>query len=137
MSEEIKDEIQTNIDETAAATQKPENKDVDNKVPYDRFKAKVDEANALKDELAKLQTAREAEEQAKLVEQNEFKTLYEQAQEQLATIKADALNAKKDSLLAQAGYTSEQIGLLRNTVVGDTDEEIAQAIEGLKAVIAP
>src|SRR5690606_5063562 len=81
-----------------------------------------------------------AQEEAKrkeLEQQNEYKTLYEQAQEQLAQFKADALNAKKDALLINAGYSTEQIEVLRNTVTGETDEEIAQSIEKLTQVISP
>jgi len=128
-----------NIDDkqASAEAENTETKQVDTKVPYDRFKAKVDEANALKEELARLREAKEAEERKQLEEQNEFKTLYEQAQEQLAQIKADALNAKKDALLTRAGYTSDQIKVLRNTVAGETDEEITQSIEDLKTVISP
>lgn len=128
-----------NIDDkqASAEAENTETKQVDTKVPYDRFKAKVDEANALKEEIARLREAKEAEERKQLEEQNEFKALYEKAQEQLAQIKADALNAKKDALLIQAGYTSDQIKVLRNTVAGETDEEIAQSIEDLKMVISP
>lgn len=56
---------------------------------------------------------------------------------QLEAIKADALNVKKDALLAKAGYTDEQIAVLRGTVAGETDEELTQSIEAMKAVIAP
>lgn len=64
-TEEIKDVETTQVDETksSAETQKT---DVDNKVPYDRFKAKVDEVNALKQQQtemeAKLQRLKELEE---------------------------------------------------------------------------
>ena len=139
MSENNIQTNEENIDDkqASAGTENAETKQVDTKVPYDRFKAKVDEANALKEELARLREAKEAEERKQLEEQNEFKALYEQAQEQLAQIKADALNAKKDALLTRAGYTSDQIKVLRNTVAGETDEEITQSIEDLKTVISP
>ncbi|MHC8516781.1 hypothetical protein [Sporosarcina sp. ITBMC105] len=130
------DEEQTKVDDTPAGAEKTDT-EVDNKVPYDRFKAKVDEANSLKTQLAELQAAQEAAERTKLEEQNEFKSLYEKAQADLAALKADALNAKKDALLAKAGYTDEQVALLRGTIAGESDEELTQAIEGLKAVIAP
>ena len=142
MADEINNEQQTNIDEAASTdeslnTEESKETNVDNKIPYDRFKAKVDEANALKEELARLREAQEAAERAKLEEQNEYKTLYEKAQDDLAKLKADALNAKKDALLTQAGYNAEQIAVLRNTLVGENDEELAKGIEDLKAVIPP
>lgn len=55
----------------------------------------------------------------------------------LAEIKAEALDAKKAALLAKAGYTDEQIEVLRGTVVGETDDELTDAIEKLVEVIAP
>ena len=110
---------------------------VDNKVPYDRFKEKIDEVNSLKAELAKIKKAQEEAEKAKLEEQNEYKKLYEQAQQELAQIKEAALNAKKDALLAKAGYSDEQIALLRNSITGGTDEEISQSVAQLTAVIPP
>ena len=39
----------------------------------------------------------------------------------LAEIKAEALAVKKDALLAKAGYTDEQITVLRGTIAGETD----------------
>lgn len=133
---------ETNIDEKNPSdetlnTEEQEKDVVDKRIPYERFKAKVDEANALKEELARLREAQEAAERAKLEEQNEFKALYEKAQEDLAKLKADALNAKKDALLTQAGYNAEQIAVLRNTLVGENDEELTKGIEDLKAVIPP
>jgi hypothetical protein len=122
--------------ETPAEAKKPES-NVDNKVPYDRFKEKIDEVNSLKAELAKIKKAQEEAEKAKLEEQNEYKKLYEQAQQELSQIKEAALNAKKDALLAKAGYSDEQIALLRNSITGGTDEEISQSVSQLTAVIPP
>jgi hypothetical protein len=122
--------------ETPAEAKKTET-NVDNKVPYDRFKEKIDEVNSLKAELAKIKKAQEEAEKAKLEEQNEYKKLYEQAQQELAQIKEAALNAKKDALLAKAGYSDEQIALLRNSITGGTDEEISQSVAQLTAVIPP
>lgn len=84
-----------------------------------------------------IQKEREEAERKRLEEQEQYKELADQYRQELEAIKADALNAKKDALLAKAGYTDEQIAVLRNTVAGETDEELTKAIEGLKAVIAP
>lgn len=124
-------------DQTSAETQKADNSQVDNKVPYDRFKAKVDEVNALKEKLTELKNAKEAEERKKLEEQNDYKALFEKAQEQIESIKASAIDAKKDAMLAKAGYTDEQVERYRRYVVGETDEELANSLEQLKADIPP
>lgn len=124
-------------DQETPAEAKNTESNVDNKVPYDRFKEKIDEVNSLKAELAKIKKAQEEAEKAKLEEQNEFKKLYEQAQQELAQIKETALNAKKDALLAKAGYSDEQIAILRNSITGGTDEEISQSVSQLTAVIPP
>ena len=129
---ELNDEQQTPAE---AQTPVSEDKPVDQSIPYDRFKAKVDEANALKVKLAAFEAAQLAEQQKALEDQNEFKTLYEQAQEQLTAVKADALNAKKNALLVQAGYSDEQTLLVNRLVDGETDAEIAQSIALLKATI--
>lgn len=132
-------DVSSPSDETlnTGSQEQEQTQEVDNRIPYDRFKEKVDEANRLKKELAALKEQQEAAERAKLEEQNEYKKLYEQAQEQLAAARTDALNVKKDALLAKAGYTDEQIEKLRHAVTGDTDEAIAQSVEELKAVITP
>src|SRR5690625_122866 len=145
MAEENKqeqlNEEQTNIDEsnpTDESLKTDEPKEVDSKhIPYDRFKAKVDKANALKEKLAEIEKANEEAERKKLEEQNEYKKLYEQAQEQLAELRTSNLNAKKDALLSKAGYDEGQIEVLRGTINGETDEELAKAVESLKDVIAP
>lgn len=108
-----------------------------NKVPYDRFKTKVDEVNALKAQLAIIEAAQAETERKALEEQNDFKTLYEQAQVQIEANKADALKAKKDAHLIQAGYTAEQVEVLRSTIGGDTDEEITKSIEAITNAIPP
>jgi len=58
-------------------------------------------------------------------------------EEKLAEIKAEALAVKKDALLAKAGYTDEQITVLRGTIAGETDEELTKSIDDLTKVIAP
>ena len=141
MSQEII-ETKTNIDEKqpqqpSAETKNTDNQQVSNKVPYERFKEKVDEVNALKAQLAELQKAQEEAEKKRLEEQNEYKKLYEKAVKELEEFKRQTLNAKKDALLAKAGYDDEQIRVLRNTLTGETDEELAQSIEQVKAVFPP
>lgn len=141
-TEDKQDEV---IDETSSTveslnTDEQVNVDTDTEgkhIPYDRFKQKVDEANALKKKLADIEKQRKADEQKQLEEQNDYKTLYEQAQEQIEANKADALKAAKTAKLIQAGYDEEQVEVLRSTIDGETDEEIAKAIEGITSVIPP
>src|SRR5690625_4309795 len=135
-------EQQTNIDEGQAQANptdeslKTEETGVDNqRIPYDRFKAKVDEANALKEKLAEIERKQEEDKRKELEEQNEYKTLYEQAKKDAEQAKQEALNVKKDALLTQAGYSQEQAKLLVKLVDGEDDEEISESIKQLRAAI--
>lgn len=141
MSEEIKDEVQTNIDAEQSTnpsdeTKKPEEANVENKqIPYDRFKQKVDEANALKEKLAEIERQQEEAKRKELEEKEEYKTLYEQALQQAEQAKQEAIGIKKNALLTQAGYSAEQAKLLVKLVEGDSDEEISESIKLLQATI--
>src|SRR5690625_5407828 len=118
-------EKKTNDDDTNPSdeTKNTDEHNVDNKIPYDRFKAKVDEANALKEKLAEIERQQEEAKRKELEEQNEYKTLYEQALEQAEQAKQEALGIKKNALLAQAGYGEEQTKLLAKLVEGERSEE--------------
>lgn len=141
MTKENKDvetnEEETNIDEseTSDETQNTEETNVDNTIPYDRFKQKVDEANALKKKLADIEEKQAEAERKELEEQNEYKTLYEQALEEANQAKQEALNTQKNALLTQAGYSAEQAQLLVKLVDGESVEEIAESIKLLQATV--
>lgn len=144
MSEELKDAVSTTHEDPSAGTKNTGNteqdeskKQLDNRIPYERFKEKVDEVNELKRQLKALQKERDEAERKKLEEQQEYKKLAEKYRAELEEYKSKALNARKDFLLLQAGYSKEQAEVLRNTITGETDEEIADAIEKLKTVIPP
>jgi murein L,D-transpeptidase YcbB/YkuD len=117
-------------------TQKP-----DNKIPYDRFKQKVDEANELKRQLAEFQKQQEEKERKKLEEQNEFKSLYEQTQAELERFKTEAQTATiekvKTDLLVQAGYTGEQLERVRKYINGTDEESLKASLDEVKADIPP
>src|SRR5699024_896803 len=136
-NKETKDEKETKVDETNPSdeTKNTDEHNVDNKIPYDRFKAKVDEANALKEKLAEIERKQEEDKRKELEEQNEYKTLYEQAKKDAEQAKQEALNVKKDALLTQAGYSQEQAKLLVKLVDGEDDEEISESIKQLRAAI--
>jgi|SRR5690554_2123746 len=137
---EKESEDKTNIDETnptdeSLNTGEQENTNVDNKIPYERFKAKVDEANALKEKLAEIEKEQEEAKRKELEEKEEYKTLYEQALQDAEQAKEEALSIKKNALLLQAGYGEEQAKLLVKLVEGENDEDIAESVKLLKATI--
>lgn len=106
-------------------------------IPYDRFKEKVDEANALKEQLAKYQEAEEAKKLAELSEAERAKAEADKLRAQLEAFKGDALKAKKEALLAKAGYTAEQVDKYVKYLVGDTDEALEASLKELVADISP
>src|SRR5690625_498396 len=131
-------EEETNIDETEASdeTENTEETGVDNqRIPYDRFKAKVDEAKALKEKLAEIERQQEEAKRKELEEQNEYKTLYEQAVQEKEQAKQEALNLRKQTLLTQAGYDDEQSKLLVKLVEGDDEESITESIKQIQSTV--
>src|SRR5690625_4583159 len=141
MADEIKNEEQTNIDveqttnPTDASQNTEEQTNVDNPIPYERFKQKVDEANALKEKLAKIEREQEAAKRKEHEETEQYKELYEQALKQAEEAKASALTTKKNALLAQDGYDEDQAKLLVKLIEGETDEEITASIKQVQATI--
>lgn len=125
----------------AAEPSEPQEPTVDNKIPYDRFKQKVDEVNELKRKLADLEKAKEDAERKKLEEQNEFKSLYEQTKEELDKIRKEAETSKletlRTNLLVNAGYTGEQLERVRKYIVGTDEESLKASLEELKQDIPP
>lgn len=129
---EIQVDAQTTVEEPAKDTEQKTFTQAElDKIIADRL------AREQKKREEAVQKERDEAERKRLEEAQEYKVLADKYRADLEALKADALNAKKDALLAKAGYTDEQITLLRGTVTGETDEELTQAIEGLKAVIAP
>lgn len=94
----------------------------------DREKAKRDKA---------VQKEREEAERKRLEEEGKYKEIAESLKSELDAIKGDALTAKKQALLAQAGYTAEQIDKYAKYVEGENDEDLKSAVEALKADIPP
>src|SRR5690625_459683 len=139
MADEIKNEVETNIDEATSTDESlntEEQKEVDNqRIPYDRFKAKVDEANALKEKLAEIERQQEEAKRKELEEQNEYKTLYEQAVQEKEQAKQEALNLRKQTLLTQAGYSDEQSELLVKLIEGDDEESITESIKQIQSTV--
>ena len=129
----VVDEVTSTDESLKTDEQKQDN--VDKKIPYDRFKAKVDEANALKEKLAEIEKAQEEAQRKELEDQNEYKALYEKALEDAKQAKEEALTIKKNAALVNAGYSEEQVKLLSKLVEGEDDEAIAESIKLLRATI--
>lgn len=148
MADELtKDELQGGADPqggTPDPTKTPEStppnggaKPDEQKIPYDRFKEKVDEVNSLKEQLKAFEDAQEAARLAELSEVDRVKAEADKLAQELQAAREDALNAKKVSLLAKSGYSDEQITRYSRFVIGTTDEEIAASIEALIADVPP
>src|SRR5690625_882240 len=145
MSEEIKNETQTNIDESQAQanptdeslnTEGQMKESVGNqRIPYERFKAKVDEANALKEKLAEIEREQEEAKRKELEETEQYKELYEQAIKEKEQARQEALAIRKQALLSQAGYDNEQSKLLVKLVEGDDEESIAESIKQIQSTV--
>src|SRR5690606_28234989 len=105
------------------------------KIPYDRFIEQAHSANAPQEQLAATEAAQDAATRKAPEEQNESKTVYDQAIHQAEQAKKEALAPTKGALLTQAGYSAEQTKLLSKLVEGETDEEITESIKLLKATI--
>ena len=85
--------------------------------------------------------AKQEAERAKLEEANEFKTLYEAEkaarEQERAQANAERLNAKKHSLLLEAGYPADKLADLLDFVLGDDEEAVKASVEKLVRVAPP
>ena len=125
----------SNATDASLNTQEQEDDKQEKRIPYERFKQKVDEVNALKERLAEIEREQEEAKRKELEEQNEYKTLYEQALQQAEQAKQEALNLRKQTLLAQAGYDENQAKLLVKLVEGDDEETIAESIKQIQSTV--
>lgn len=132
--EEVIEDIE-DVDIEGADPSNTDDEDLDNqRIPYKRFKEKVDEANRLKKKLAKIEADQEAQKLQDLKDQEKFKELYEATLEELENVKNSKVENKKAELLKDAGYKDEQIERLSKLVEGSSEEEILESIEDLKVV---
>lgn len=129
-----------------STAEEPENtpKEEKKKVEFSpEQQAEVD--RIIRDRLAREKKKREeAEEKARLeaerkqlAEQEQYKELAEKLQKELDGYKNQALETKKDLLLANAGYSEKQVEKYRKYIVGETDEELEQAVKALVEDIPP
>lgn len=85
----------------------------------------------------KAEEARREAERKALEEQGKYKEMYEQLEKDLQAEKARVLETRKETLLLGAGYTQEQASRYKKFLTGETDEELATALEVLKQDIPP
>ncbi|WP_242264886.1 hypothetical protein [Bacillus cereus group sp. BfR-BA-01422] len=85
----------------------------------------------------KAEKERQEAERKELEEKEQFKKLYENLQQQLDEEKAKSLDAKKETILVSAGYSAEQIVLIKDLLKGETDEDLKQSLESVKLVVLP
>src|SRR5690625_3003094 len=139
-------EKQTNIEEqetnatdeslnTAEQTEQDDKGGENTRIPYERFKQKVDEVNQLKEKLAQIEEEQAKAKRQELEEQERYKELYEQALQEKEQAEQAALFLRKTDALRKAGYSDEQSQLLVKLIEGDDDETIAESIEQIKAIV--
>ena len=137
---------QTNIEEqetnatdaslnTAEQTEQDDKGGEDKRIPYERFKQKVDEVNQLKEKLAQVEEEQAQAKRKELEEQKRYKELYEQALQEKEEALQEALSLRKINGLRQAGYSDDQAKLLVKLVDGEDDEAIKASIEQIKATV--
>src|SRR5699024_2662873 len=133
--EEIKkDDVATGSSDETVNTDKDDSQ-TQERIPYDRFKQKVDEANALKAELDEIKQAQADAKRKELEETEQYKELYEQAKAEAEAIRQQALAVQKNTALTLAGYNEEQAQTLGKLVEGESAEEIVESIYKLRAKI--
>src|SRR5690625_1783399 len=131
---------QTNIEEqeatatdaslnTAGQTEQGDKGGEDKRIPYERFKQKVDEVNQLKEKLAQIEREQAEAEKAELEAQNNYKKLYEQAVQEKEQAEQAALSLRKTDALRKAGYSDEQSQLLAKLIEGDDEAAVDELIE--------
>lgn len=120
---------------TAEQTEQDDKGGEDTRIPYERFKQKVDEVNQLKEKLAQIEEEQAKAKRQELEEQERYKELYEQALQEKEEARQEALSLRKMGELRQAGYSEEQAKLLVKLVDGEDDEAIKSSIEQIKATV--
>lgn len=86
---------------------------------------------------AALESEREEAERKRLEEEQKYKELYEKLQGDLEAQRKEALQTKKESLLAKAGYSDEQASTLTKLLEGESDDELNASLESVKALFPP
>src|SRR5690625_4287569 len=120
---------------TAEQTEQDDKGGENTRIPYERFKQKVDEVNQLKERLAQIEEEQAQAKRKELEEQERYKELYEQALQEKEQARKEALSLRKIDGLRQAGYSGEQAKLLVKLVDGEDDETIKASVEQIKSTV--
>src|SRR5699024_3518485 len=100
-NEERKESNTTDESLNTGVQEETKKNNVDNRIPYDRCKQKGYEANTQKEKLGEIKRKQEEDKRKEPEEQNEYKTLYEEAMKYAELEKQEALSVKKDAFLPQ------------------------------------
>lgn len=134
--EKEKEEVTETSEKTEKTNESNDNEKLFTQEDVNRMIRERLERERKKREQAAEEARREAE-RKQLEEKEQYKELAENYRKEIEALKEDALNAKKEILLAKAGYTDEQIKVLRTAIAGETDDELEDAIKNLKTAIPP
>lgn len=119
-------------EQTQAGAEQPDNQS-EQKIPYERFKQKVAEANALKEKLAEFERQQAEAETKRLEEANEFKALYEAEKSARESIEAERQSEKltqiKLNALREAGYDADKVERLAKYISGDDEASVLASVE--------
>lgn len=86
---------------------------------------------------ADIEKERQEAERKRLEDEKKYKELYENLQKDLEAQRATAIQVKKESLLAQAGYSEEQSKTLVKLIEGEDDEALKASLEDVKKLFPP
>jgi hypothetical protein len=135
-NEEVVEETQETSEKTAETSEETNDGKTFTQADVNRMiKERLDREKKKRDDAA--EKARLEAERKQLSEQEQYKELAEKLQTEVDAHKTQLSEAKRDSLLANAGYNAEQVERYRKFVTGETDEELAQAVADLVEDIPP
>lgn len=139
-------EGETTTDEAANADTTPETAEETNGEGSEEAQyTKSDVEKLIKDRLdreqkkqeKKREQERQQAERERLKENEEYRELAESLQAQLDEQKTQVHEAHKTELLRDAGYTAEQAERYKKFIVGESDEDLTQAVQELTEDIPP
>lgn len=80
---------------------------------------------------------RAEEERKRLEEEGKYKDVAASLQAELDRLKSEAMEAKRESALAKAGYDEDQIARYKKFVEGESEEDIAASVKALLDDVPP
>lgn len=95
-------------------------------IPYERFKEVNEKARSLEARLSEIEKSQKAAQETALKEQNKYKELYEQRENDL---KAERTRNMKLRIVTRLGVTGEDAEDLADRLKGETEEELTKDAE--------